>query len=103
MIGVRSEKNPSGLIYPIQYSDGEHYPGFVKNIQYKKMEKWNCGFQSFEQTIGYLEFNEEMKIISAEIAKMIRNCPQWQDWPVITPNEALNETQPLNFLIPRMQ
>jgi len=99
LVGLRSDETPSGLIYPVKFSDGEHFPEIAKNTQYKNLEKWNSKYESFKQTVHIIELEREMQNVCDEIAKTLKRCPSWQDWPVITPNE----TQPLDFPVPRMR
>jgi hypothetical protein len=100
LLGLHSDNNPSGLIYVVRFSDGDFFPPEAKRTQYKDLEKWNSKYPAFRETTHILDFEAEMKSLCKELAAMIRRCPNWQDWPVITPD---NGNEDFSFPLPRLR
>jgi hypothetical protein len=83
--GLRSRSDYRGLIYPVRYSDGEHFPSEAAQIQHKDLRKWNSPHRSFEFTADYPYFDQLVQEICRELADMIDRAPAWSDWPLIDP------------------
>ncbi|BAS57367.1 hypothetical protein NIES2135_32750 [Leptolyngbya boryana NIES-2135] len=98
--GFKTATNPNGLIYPIVFHDGEHFPPEAKATQQKDLKKWNSSYPSFIETRGIVELEREVQVICAEIAVMLETAPLWQnDFPVVTPN--VDST--INVQLPRLK
>ncbi len=97
-LGLRTSKSPSGLIYPVIFADGEHFPDEIKNIQFRDLRKWNSHFPSFNKTTEIVYFEQEVQYLCNELALMIRHAPGWKNWPVVTPNK----TRKINVKLPRL-
>ena len=85
MLGLRTEENPSGLIYPVVFSDGQHFPEEANAIQQKDLRAFNIPWVVYRDTPRYVEFTEQIKTVAAELATMVQSAPPWADWPVVTP------------------
>lgn len=84
MVGMGTPDNPRGLVYPVIFSDGSHFPQKAKDTQHKDLSKWAFESKQFEETHEYLEFIKEIQGISKELAEQIGQAPAWQnDWPII--------------------
>lgn len=88
LLGWRSEQNPQGLIYPVVFADGEHFPPEARAVQWRDLRAWNYGAPAFRDTVGFLDFDQQVQKLAGELAGMILTAPAWQDWPVVTPNAA---------------
>lgn len=95
-LGMGTELNPDGLVYPIQYADGEHYPKELEGTQRIDLREFNIPHKVFRESVLYIEFSKRIQHISEYIAKKIVDSPPWQpDWPVITPGSGSLSDIPL--------
>jgi hypothetical protein len=85
LLGLGTEQQPDGLIYPVVFADGEHFPPEARRAQYKDLRKWNIPHPVFRETTDYVEFDRQVQLLVNELAGMIRRAPEWRDWPIITP------------------
>ncbi len=85
LLGMKTEQRPEGLIYPVIFADGEHFPQDARDAQSKDMRNWNIPHSVFKDTADYVEFDRQVQLLVRELAKMIQRAPAWQNWPVITP------------------
>jgi hypothetical protein len=93
LLGLRTNRNPSGLIYPVLYAGAECLPSYVQVIQYKDMSNWNFPYPVFKETVLYLEFDKQMQVLCQELAVMIQSAPPWQSaWPVVIPKISPSTT-----------
>jgi TIR domain len=88
-MGLRTDLDPSGIIYPVVFF-GETFPAETSNIQRRDLRPWNIPAKSFEQTVGYVAFIQEIQHVCNEIADMITRAPAWQDdWPIEMPDPTV--------------
>lgn len=85
LLGMASEQQSEGLIYPVVFSDGEHFPPEAVGAQLQDLRDWNTPHHVFRETKAYVEFDNQMQTLVKGLAKTIGRAPAWQDWPVITP------------------
>ncbi len=80
----------AGLIYPIVFADGQHFPQEAKDTQSgKDFTDWNYPHAVFRQSTEYLKFDRAVQQLCQELADMIQRAPAWQqDFPV-TPKNAV--------------
>jgi hypothetical protein len=97
-LDLGTEQNPSGLIYPVTFFDGEHFPPEAKRLEPRDLQKWNIPYPIFKETKDFVDFDREIQDLCKELAIMIQRAPAWQDWPVITP--AAVESVPVK--LPRL-
>lgn len=84
VIGMSVGENAGGLIYPILFSDGKHFPEKAKERQYKDISRWGFPQKGFEETIEYIDFHRQVEDIAKELELQIEKVPAWQnDWPII--------------------
>ncbi len=74
----RTVKNPSGLILPVNVSDGDSFPGFAKTIQYFDCRDYAIVGAGFTKTKRYVEFQLKLKSWAPEVAEVIKRAPQWK-------------------------
>ena len=86
LLGLRTEERPDGLIFPVVYFDGEHFPQEARQVQSRDLSKWNTPYPVFRDTADYVEFDRQVQMLVNELAGMIRRAPEWEDWPVVTPD-----------------
>lgn len=85
LLGLRTEQEPDGLIYPVVFYDGEHFPEEARNIQQRNLSNWNIPYPVFRETVEFVGFDRQIQMLVQELARMIGRAPAWQDWPVIAP------------------
>lgn len=91
--GYRTPENPSGLVIPINVSDGKAFPKYMKGIQYFDFRDYVLFGPAFEKTERYIKFQQKIREWSHEIANCIEHVPNWH-------NSWLEQTIPD---IPRFQ
>jgi hypothetical protein len=86
VLGLRTPQKPRGLVYPVVFSDGSHFPKEAKETQYIDLSEWNYPHPQFGQALAYLDFVKQMQDIAKELAILIAQAPSWEsDWPVVLP------------------
>ncbi len=100
VLGLRTDYNPSGLIYGVVFAGAELLPSEVQSMQYQNLCEWNCPHPIFKETVHFVDFDKQVQRLCQELAKMIQSAPAWQeDWPTVIPNLSRNIT----FSLPRLQ
>lgn len=86
LLGMASQANPKGLIYPVIFCDSQNFPEFATTRRMRDLKQWNLHYPQFQATAQYLDFHREVDQISQELVELIDEAPDWQpDWPVATP------------------
>ena len=85
LLGLGTEQQSEGLIYPVVFADGEHFPQEAQSTQSRDLRQWNTPHPVFRDTADYVQFDKQVQLLVNELAAMIHRAPAWQDWPVITP------------------
>ncbi len=86
LLRLRTTRKPSGLIYPVVFVDGEHFPQDALDTQSKDLRKWNTPHPVFRETREFVEFDREMQQLCEELARMILRAPAWKNnWPIASP------------------
>jgi hypothetical protein len=94
VLGLRTDENPDGLIFPIRFNDGEHFAEDVKDIEYLDVTGLNRPAPAFANTEGYLDLIAMMQDFTVLLAERLKTAPPWQEgWPVETP-EPRGAVQP---------
>jgi hypothetical protein len=90
LLGMGTRQNPSGLVYPVVFSDGEHFPNEARVIQgVTSFKEWQFPYPQFRETAAYLDFHAAVSATSSYLAGRINTVPDWcPDWPVETPAEV---------------
>lgn len=79
--GFRTEKNPAGLILPLNISDGDYFPKFAKEIQYFDLRDYVIPGAGFKASLEYIKFYKKLERLAADIAKVLQKAPNWNgDW-----------------------
>jgi hypothetical protein len=101
MLHLRTEQKPSGLIYPVLFTSPPVYlPTQVKTIHYNDLSRWAITSPAFKYTPIHVEFENRVKKLCSELAKMILNAPDWRDdWPITLPQPPVDTP----FATPRLQ
>ncbi|MGE4061546.1 MAG: TIR domain-containing protein [Sphingomonadales bacterium] len=86
-LGLSTVQNPLGLVYPVVFADGIHFPQEARDIQSRRdLSIWGIPFPQFRKTTAYQEFWTRMREVAAEIAAHLSMVPPWSPgWPVLSP------------------
>ncbi len=85
-LGLKTPENTRGLVYPIVFSDGNHFPQEAKDTQHQNLCKWNYPYPVFKNSLEYLEFDKAVQKICEELSRWISGAPTWnENWPIVTP------------------
>lgn len=87
----RPGDSPSrGLVYPVVYSDGDHFPPRARETQYRPdLSEFTYPYSCFIESPAYLRFHDAMMSIAAEIENHLSESPEWQaNWPVVEPEQV---------------
>jgi hypothetical protein len=86
IVGMSSEEQPEGLIYPVIFSDSENFPPYAKARRMHSFRHLNQPYPQFQASAAYLDFHRAMDRVAEELVQIIDRAPDWQpDWPVTMP------------------
>ncbi|MGK5531576.1 TIR domain-containing protein [Streptomyces sp. URMC 129] len=76
-----------GLIYPIVYADGKHFPDEVRDRELcETFKEYAVPVPSFQLTPAFSDFYQEVARVARAIAARLEKTPPWDsDWPVVRP------------------
>ncbi len=75
------------LIYPVIFCDSRHFPDWAHARRPRDLQQWNHPFEHFQTAPAYLDFNQQIKQVAAELEELIERAPEWRDdFPVRTPD-----------------
>lgn len=88
-----------GLIAPIKYHDGIHFPEEAKRIKWEDFSKHTSTVRGFWESPRALELEELITNFAQSVGKVVRNAPPFQpDWPIVEETGASPPTVPLGKL-----
>ncbi len=94
--GYRTLENPNGIIVPLNIRDGEFFPPFAKEIQYKDFREYT--WDGIKKTELYLPFQKTLADYVKVVANSIQTAPAWnQNW--LSDEAKWIENPPKNYLI----
>jgi TIR domain len=101
LLGLSSEDDPKGLIYPIVYADGIHFPDSAKRRFNKHdFSAWNYPNRHFRETEAFLDFTNAVANVAEEIAGRLDDVPPWRDdFPIVRPGHVMEFSSQLERLI----
>jgi hypothetical protein len=78
-----------GLIAPIRYHDGEHFPEAAQNVQWADFAPYAYTNKAFWDTEPAVEFEKHIKDFAKSVASIVRRAPGFQEWPVVEAEPAV--------------
>lgn len=88
--GLARRGRPHGLIYPVVFSDGEHFPPEVATRQAYDLKSLAFPHLAFKHSHLYLDFHAHLQTIADEVAALLRKVPQRAPgWPVSRPKNLV--------------
>jgi hypothetical protein len=84
MTGFDNPTRGEGLIYPVVYWDGEHFPEEAQRREGHLMHNWAKPAVAFKTLPLYVDFQTAMQELSYKLSIMIQRVPPWdQNWPTL--------------------
>lgn len=77
-----------GLIAPLKFHDGEHFPDDARTVQWTDISAYTSTAPAFWQSARAIELEDLLKDFARSVAEVIRRAPEFSDWPIV-------EAQPL--------
>lgn len=78
-LGYRTVENPTGLVVPLNASDGSSFPEYARNIQWLDCRDYIIVGQGFEKTEMFVEFQVKIREWSKNVATVISGAPAWNE------------------------
>jgi TIR domain len=87
MLGLFTEANPLGLVYPVRYADGKSFHADAKLALLRKdFSELNYSSEAFRDSAKYLKFEDLVKEVADERVDRLDALPSWRaDFPVVEP------------------
>jgi hypothetical protein len=73
-----------GLIAPLRFHDGEHFPEEAKAVQWTDVAPYTSTVPTFWTSPRAIELEDVLKRFAGQVARMIQTAPQFEeDWPIV--------------------
>jgi hypothetical protein len=80
----RLNMRPHGLIAPLRFHDGEHFPEDAKVVHCTDVSAYTSTVPGFWTSGRAMELEDLLKAVARSVAGIIRSVPSFEpDWPVI--------------------
>ena len=82
---------PRGLVYPVVYSDGDHFHPRAKETQYRRnLSAFTYPYPCYRHSSAYLPFHDAMMSMAEELEAHLSEIPEWEaNWPVVEPENVV--------------
>ena len=100
LLDGEGQKPLRGLVYPIKYSDGDHFDQRAKDTLYRRdLSEFAFPYSCFTDSTKYLDFHATMNTVAVELEHHLQDTPPWRpNWPLIEPVPLPAPTIPLTRL-----
>jgi hypothetical protein len=72
-----------GLIAPMRFHDGDHFPTEAQSVQWTDVAPYTSTVPAFWNSHRAIELEDKLKALAATLARIVQRAPQFQpDWPV---------------------
>jgi hypothetical protein len=87
LLGLFTDEQTLGLVYPVRYADGNHFhPEARQTLCRKDFSSLNYPDDVFRLSAKYLEFDDLVKLMAAELVARLAAIPDWRDdFPIVEP------------------
>ena len=73
-----------GLIAPLKFHDGEHFPLEAREVEWIDVEPYNSTLPAFWTTVRAIELEDKLKEYAHSLARIVNRSPIFTaDWPVV--------------------
>jgi hypothetical protein len=81
-----------GLIAPVRFHDGEHFPQEAREVQWTDVAQYTSTLPAFWASPRALDLEDKLKELAQSVAKIIRSAPPFApDWPIVEAPAAGSE------------
>jgi len=88
-----------GLIAPVRFHDGEHFPPEAQRIQSLDLTSYASALPAFWNSPRSLELEDKIKSLAVSVARILQRAPPFQrDRPVVEATGAIAPKIPLGRL-----
>lgn len=75
---------PHGLIAPLKFHDGEHFPAEAKCVEWEDVAPYAATVPAFWSSARAIDLEARLKLFASSVAKMIQKAPPFSpDWPIV--------------------
>lgn len=75
---------PHGLIAPLKFHDGEHFPRGAQNAEWLDVAPYATTVPAFWNSPNAIELEAKLKTFAASVAQIIRRAPRFRrNWPIV--------------------
>jgi|SRR5262245_7082391 len=87
LLGLAGDENPLGLVFPVRYADGKHFPAEAsRTLCRTDFSELNYPDEIFKESAKYLDFDKIVSKLATDLVDRLEDIPSWQeDFPVIEP------------------
>lgn len=83
-LGFRTEDNPKGLILPLRFQDGEHFPDSARRMSDIDVSDWTVPDPSYAKSAEIADLHRAIGRIAKSLATILQHVPQArEDWPSV--------------------
>lgn len=82
--GCEGAQLGKGLLYPVIFWDGQYFPEAARERPGFAMHDWARSAPAFKLVASYVEFQDAMRRVAAQVAEMVQRAPAWDaGWPLL--------------------
>ncbi len=87
LLGMFTQANPQGLVYPIRYADGQFFHPDAKNTQCRRdFSDLSYPDEVFRLSEKYIAFDDLVTAMANDLVERLSTLPAWQaDFPIVEP------------------
>ena len=71
------------VVIPVSIYDGDAFPAYVKEIQAANLSEYVIVGEGFRRTERYVQFQDKLKQLSKDVARLLKQAPKYSDWEVV--------------------
>ena len=80
----RLKMTSHGLVAPLKFHDGEHFPEEARKVQWADLESYAFTVPGFWSSSRAVELEDVLKEFARSVAGIITSAPPFEaDWPII--------------------
>ena len=97
LLGMGTEDNPRGLVYPVVFAGSKYFPKAALDVQAQTdLSRWGIPFPAFKDSEEYILFYKAIRQVAEALVARLNEAPPWQpNWPVVRP-----KAKPQGYLPP---
>lgn len=73
-----------GLIAPMRFHDGEHFPEEARDVQWTDVAPYTSSVPAFWSSQRAIELEDILKVLARSVARIAQGAPPFEpDWPIV--------------------